>query len=66
MDIEALQRELGAKSQSDLARMLGVPVSYLSDLKASRRKISVRFARAVETATGRTGLVDQVIEARAA
>jgi len=64
MDIEALQAELGEPSLSAMAKRLGVTPTYISDLKAGRRKVSVPFALAVERETKRRGLVEWVIDGR--
>ncbi len=66
MDIESLRIELGAKTVADLSRLLGVSRTYLHDLAAGRRRITLRFAHAVERETGRTDIVAAVVKSRTA
>jgi DNA-binding transcriptional regulator YdaS (Cro superfamily) len=66
MDIAPLMAELNITKQAELARRLGVSNSYLSDLKANRRGVTLRFASAVERETKRKGLLAQVVRERTA
>lgn len=64
MDFDALMVELGITTQAELARRLGVGTSYLSDVRANRRGLTLKVAAAIERETGRTGIIEGVVTER--
>lgn len=63
MDISSLIDGLDI-SPAELARRMNVSDGHVWDLKSGRRKLSLRMAAKFEEATGRTGIVAEVVKAK--